>query len=367
MVPLTGPKSQWLDQVLFLGTGTSSQVPAIHCITGDETECVTCHDALKPGSKNRRFCTSLVAVGSHPDTPESKSTILIDCGKSFYESALRYFPRYGLRRIDAVLLTHGHADAILGLDDLRSWTMGGCIQGHVDVYLTYECMKTVQQTFPYLIDRSRATGGGDVGALRWHLIDSHRPFFVGPMQVEVTPLPVDHGFYSGGNQPFECLGFRIDSMSYISDCHYIPETTLSRVSGSELVILDGLMMHRHKSHFSIPQAIDCLLELALRQSKCDALPPSLALLTDITHRVEHERTEAELQRMLQGMRAWLHEQPEASARWWDGIWDMSENESSRRLALRSPAADEAPTHPCVPPIHLAFDGLQVLFTKCRAT
>lgn len=218
MVPLTGPKSQWLDQVLFLGTGTSSQVPAIHCITGDETECVTCHDALKPGSKNRRFCTSLVAVGSHPDTPESKSTILIDCGKSFYESALRYFPRYGLRRIDAVLLTHGHADAILGLDDLRSWTMGGCIQGHVDVYLTYECMKTVQQTFPYLIDRSRATGGGDVGALRWHLIDSHRPFFVGPMQVEVTPLPVDHGFYSGGNQPFECLGFRIDSMSYISDC-----------------------------------------------------------------------------------------------------------------------------------------------------
>ncbi|CCU99249.1 unnamed protein product [Malassezia sympodialis ATCC 42132] len=284
MVPLTGPKSQWLDQVLFLGTGTSSQVPAIHCITGDETECVTCHDALKPGSKNRRFCTSLVAVGSHPDTPESKSTILIDCGKSFYESALRYFPRYGLRRIDAVLLTHGHADAILGLDDLRSWTMGGCIQGHVDVYLTYECMKTVQQTFPYLIDRSRATGGGDVGALRWHLIDSHRPFFVGPMQVEVTPLPVDHGFYSGGNQPFECLGFRIDSMSYISDC-----------------------------------AIDCLLELALRQSKCDALPPSLALLTDITHRVEHERTEAELQRMLQGMRAWLHEQPEASARWWDAI------------------------------------------------
>lgn len=218
MAPSTGPKSQWLDQVLFLGTGTSSQVPAIHCITGNETECVTCHDAMKPGSKNRRFCTSLMAVGSRPDAPDEKSTILIDCGKSFYESALRFFPRHGLRRIDAVLLTHGHADAILGLDDLRSWTMGGCIQGHVDVYLSHECMETVQQTFPYLIDRSRATGGGDVGALRWHLIDSHKPFHVGPMQVLVTPLPVDHGFYSGGHTPFECLGFRIDSMSYISDC-----------------------------------------------------------------------------------------------------------------------------------------------------
>lgn len=156
-------------------------------------------------------------------------------------------------------------------------------------------------------------------------------------------------------------------MLYVLTQHYIPEKTLSRMAGSELVILDGLMMHRHKSHFSIPQAIDCLLELTLRQSKSELRPPSLALLTDITHRVEHEHTEAELQRMLQGMRAWLHEQPEASERWWDSIWDMSENESSRRLALRVPTTAQAPSHHLVPPIHLAFDGLQVLFTKCRAT
>ena len=83
---------------------------------------------MKPGSKNRRFCTSLVAIGSEPGRPDTSSTILIDCGKSFYESALRYFPSNGLSKIDAVLLTHPHADAVLGLDDLRSWTMNGCIQ-----------------------------------------------------------------------------------------------------------------------------------------------------------------------------------------------------------------------------------------------
>ncbi|KAL4401949.1 hypothetical protein ACI68E_001600 [Malassezia pachydermatis] len=212
------PPSKWLDRVVFLGTGTSSQVPSIHCLTSPGSHCATCHDAVKPGSKNRRFNTSVVVVGSDPAEPGSEATILIDCGKSFYESALQYFPQHGLRRIDAVLLTHGHADAILGLDDLRSWTMGGCIQSHVDVYLTPECMTTVRSTFPYLVDKSFATGGGDVGALRWHLIDSSTPFRVGPMQALVTPLPVEHGFSNGGRTPFECLGYRIDAMSYISDC-----------------------------------------------------------------------------------------------------------------------------------------------------
>ena len=153
-------KSTWLDKVIFLGTGTSSQVPAIHCVTGSRRHCITCTDAMKPGSKNRRFCTSLVAIGSEPGRPDTSSTILIDCGKSFYESALRYFPSNGLSKIDAVLLTHPHADAVLGLDDLRSWTMNGCIQDYVDIYLTQECMQTVGQMFPYLVDTSRATGGG---------------------------------------------------------------------------------------------------------------------------------------------------------------------------------------------------------------
>lgn len=123
-------KATWLEEVIFLGTGTSSQVPAIHCITDKNSDCVTCTDAMKPGSKNRRFCTSAIVRGSKQGCqgcPGTSSTILIDCGKSFYESALRYFPVYGLRNIDALLLTHAHADAMLGLDDLRSWTMNACI------------------------------------------------------------------------------------------------------------------------------------------------------------------------------------------------------------------------------------------------
>jgi len=50
--------------------------------------------------------------------------VVIDAGKSFYEASLEHFPRHGLRTIDALLLTHGHADACFGLDDLRMWTIG---------------------------------------------------------------------------------------------------------------------------------------------------------------------------------------------------------------------------------------------------
>ena len=64
--------------------------------------------------------------------------------------------KHGIKKIDAVLLTHGHADAILGLDDLRSWS---AFHGKIPVYLNKECMDVVSRTFPYILDRTKATGG----------------------------------------------------------------------------------------------------------------------------------------------------------------------------------------------------------------
>lgn len=107
--------------------------------------------------RNRRGCTSVVVQGTSPKDGEQK-TILIDCGKTFYSSALTQFPKHHLRKINAVLLTHGHADAVLGLDDLRAWTMGSVIQDVMDIYLTQECYDVVANMFPYLVDRGRSTG-----------------------------------------------------------------------------------------------------------------------------------------------------------------------------------------------------------------
>lgn len=71
-------RSRWLDRLVFLGTGTSGQVPAIHCITSEGAPhegadgagasarnegCETCVDAMRVGSRNRRGCTCVALIG----------------------------------------------------------------------------------------------------------------------------------------------------------------------------------------------------------------------------------------------------------------------------------------------------------------
>lgn len=73
-------------------------------------------------------------------------------------SAVEILPRYGVRELDGVIITHGHADACYGMDDLRGWTLGGAIQPRINVYLAPETMEVVARTFPFLVDSSLATG-----------------------------------------------------------------------------------------------------------------------------------------------------------------------------------------------------------------
>ncbi|KAG8895519.1 hypothetical protein FRB99_000500 [Tulasnella sp. 403] len=159
------------------------------------------------------------------------------------------FPKYGLRRIDAVLLTHAHADATNGLDDLRSWTLNKSIQEYIDIYLSTACFSEIKRAFPYLVSKGFATGGGDVPEFRWHIIEEHVPFAIGEDAFWVTPIEVDHGqgtnglatpsaLYTGETSdttpaisiqesepiPFKCFGFIVNNaLLYMSDVSNIPD------------------------------------------------------------------------------------------------------------------------------------------------
>lgn len=372
------PSSSWIDKVLFLGTGTSGQVPAIHCVTKpDFGGCAACKDAtLHPTGKNRRGCTAAAVVGRNAGDKQ-ESTILIDCGKTFYSNAVVHFPRNGIRELRAVLLTHAHADAILGLDDLRAWTMGGVIQRHVPIYLTQECMTVVEGMFPYLVDRSKSTGGGDVPTLQWNIIDKDKPFTIpasqGRKEVHVQPLPVLHG-YVGRSSPFWCLGFRIDSFSYISDCHEIPAETLQLIRGSQAIVMDALKMDRHLSHFSFAQALSFFASFSP--------PPALGLLTDFTHRIEHYSTQALVDTWRDGMlAAQLAGKAKLSrsvgegggSKWWSDIWDERDNEHEMTIRLKQkydPIDEHNLAHTAshyIPPIKLSWDGLVVSFDPRRSS
>ncbi|KAI8915875.1 beta-lactamase-like protein [Gorgonomyces haynaldii] len=136
---------------------------------------------LPRSNKNRRRNTSgLLRV----EIDGVLKNILIDCGKTFYESAMTWFTEYNIRRLDGVLLTHGHADAIMGMDDLRQFTIGKQpVQDVVPIYLNQETLDVVSRAFPYLYNRQQATGGGEVAKLEFNLIEHGKPFNVSGIDI----------------------------------------------------------------------------------------------------------------------------------------------------------------------------------------
>eukprot|EP00850_Spirogloea_muscicola_P000825 SM000003S11070 [mRNA] locus=s3:612922:615541:- [translate_table: standard] len=200
-----------------------------------------------------------------------RARILVDAGKNFKEQVLRWFPRYGIRGIDALLLTHEHADAILGLDDVRGvqpWDAHNNIPA-MPVFLTQHSMDSVKEKFPYLVKKPLAMRQEvrRVAQLDWRVIDAS---VAAPFDVEgltVTPLPVMHG------EDYVCLGFLFGAarqrVAYISDVSRIPPETDAvlqpAASGSPLDIL----------------ILDCLFKVD-SSSPCLAVTPSSLLIASLS-------------------------------------------------------------------------------------
>ncbi|KAF9023406.1 hypothetical protein BDZ89DRAFT_1069893 [Hymenopellis radicata] len=313
-------------EFIFLGTGTSASIPHVDCLTSppDGRKCVTCLSTLKPeGKKNMRRNTSAVIRMAAPSNGKDV-TIVIDAGKTFQAAALEWFPKYGLRRIDALLLTHPHADAMNGLDDLRGWTLGKKIQDHIDVYLTAFTFTEVQRCFPYLVDKGFASGGGDVPEFKWHIITETEEFQIGDTGIAVMPFAVQHGRIftplpcpSMGStpatvpstptipmsqmnlkehnirvqakkdeviHPYFCLGFKIQKdIVYISDTSLIPEDVWELIlppkdQSIPLFIIDTLHLRPFISHLGIGGAIEAVRRMRATRS----------YLIGFSHEVTHD-------------------------------------------------------------------------------
>ncbi|KAJ2584188.1 hypothetical protein GGH95_000553 [Coemansia sp. RSA 1836] len=270
-------------EVIFLGSGTSACIPVVPCITSNYEKCKACKLSLTPeGSKNRRRNTSLLVRIDHADG--SERNVVIDCGKTFLESATEVFVKHDVKSIDAVLLTHGHADAIFGLDDLRQWTSSFGVS--IPIYCDKETLNVVSRTFPYLVDTRYATGSGLVTQLDFHTIDSSfAPFEC--QGIEFQPLRVEHGTCSDGS-PFYFTGFRFDDVTYLSDVSRIPNEARLLIEGSRLLIIDALKWTSFSSHFGYWDALD-----EVRRFR-----PQRAIFTDISHHMLHSELEMQAMNIL---------------------------------------------------------------------
>jgi phosphoribosyl 1,2-cyclic phosphate phosphodiesterase len=236
-------------QLTVLGSGTSMGVPTLAC------PCRVCH-SVDPRDKRTRP-SILLSRGGH--------NVVIDTSPDFRAQALRE----NILRLDAVVFTHGHADHILGFDDIRPYNMRQ--KEHLPVYAEEETLAVLRRTFAYAF--SDAPAQSTIPQVTLHPITG--PFEL--LGTEIIPVPLDHG-------GLRVLGFRADGAAYLTDFNRLPEQSKPLLAGLDDLILDALRDTPHPMHLTVEQALEIVRELA----------PRRAWFTHISHDLAHEETNERL-------------------------------------------------------------------------
>lgn len=220
-------------RVTVLGSGTSTGVPVVGC------GCAVCRSG-RP--RNQRMRPSILLE-------EADRVILIDTSTDLRLQCLAH----GVERVDAVLYTHAHADHILGLDDLRPYCFRQA--GGIPCYGSERTLAGVAQTFSYAFDDRPSEGGGKPRLLPQ--VISAGLFEAAGLELEAIPL--QHG-------SLEVFAYRRGAFGYATDCHAIAESSLERLAGLDILILDALRYRPHPTHLSLDQAIAIAERLGARQT-----------------------------------------------------------------------------------------------------
>ena len=211
-------------RVTLLGTGTSTGVPSLAC------ECRVCTSS---DPRDRRLRSSALVQF------EDGTTFLIDASLDCRQQLLGV----GLKRLDAVLLTHPHADHVLGLDDLRVFNFRQ--RRHLPVHGNAETLAQVRRTFWYVFERTQY----EEGKPKLDLVPVDGAFEV--CGKRVIPLPVTHG-------TLEILGYRIGSFAYVTDALRVPDATVELLSGVDVLVLNALREDPHPTHQSLSEALEVI-------------------------------------------------------------------------------------------------------------
>jgi phosphoribosyl 1,2-cyclic phosphate phosphodiesterase len=227
-------------KVTFLGTGTSQGVPVIGCA------CAVCTSL---DYRDKRLRTSILI--------EIKNqAFIIDTGPDFRQQMLRE----NVKRLDAVLFTHAHRDHTAGLDDVRAYNF--LQQMDMPVYGTQTVLDQLKIEYAYAFASVYYPG---IPRLTLNQL-SDAPFSIN--DITITPLPVLH-------LHLPVLGFRINKFSYITDANFIPEETVERLKGTEVLVLNALQREKHISHFNLDEAIETVKRIK----------PAKTFFTHISHKL----------------------------------------------------------------------------------
>ena len=238
-------------ELLFLGSGTSAGIPMIGC------KCAVCtspdpHDHRMRPSVVIRYGNTSVLVDT---TPELRLQCLAN----------------SVEMVDAVVYTHGHADHIMGLDDVRRFN--ALKGGPLDIWADAPTHEILTRTFGYAFQAPKP----EMKVFRPHLI---RKWIDGPFDIggkKWIPIPLIHG-----DMPI--LGFRIDNLAYCTDVSFIPEPSFDLLKDLDVLVLDALQHRKHTTHFTLAEAVEAAQRIGAKKT----------FFTHIAHGMGHEATNATL-------------------------------------------------------------------------
>ena len=239
-------------QMTILGSGTSMGVPTIGC------RCAVCTSS-DPHDKRLRTSVLLSRNGQH---------VVIDTTPDFRTQALRA----GIQRLEAVLLTHGHADHVMGFDDLRPLSIGQ--KRPMPVYGNAQTFGIIRRAFSYAFD-----GKPKVSSVPSVLLkEINGPFEL--LGVKITPVPLEHG-------EMQVLGFRFGKAAYLTDFNAVPDSSMAMLADLDDLVLDALRDTPHPMHQTVDQALALV----------GKLKPKRAWFTHIAHDLGHAETNERLRRL----------------------------------------------------------------------
>ena len=224
---MNGSQAGRLSKVVFLGTGTSQGVPVIGC---------SCEVCLSEDPRNKRLRSSVMFESS-------TGRAVIDTGPDFRTQMLRE----RVSRLDAVVYTHEHKDHLAGMDDIRPFNyLQKCA---MNIHASPQVEEALRRDFHYAFAPDRHGGVPDIEVIP--IVDGQ---VFRAATLDWMPLPVMHGM-------LPIHGFRVDNVAYITDASDIPESTMERLQGLEILVLNALRRADHCSHFSLDQAVQAAREI----------------------------------------------------------------------------------------------------------
>lgn len=231
-------------ELLFLGTGTSAGIPMIGC------KCPVC---TSDDPRDRRTRPSVViSYDNQRYLVDTTPELRLQCVAN------------NVDWIDGVVMTHAHADHIMGLDDIRRFN--AIRNGPLDVWADKVTHDVLTQCFGYAFRAPDPT----VQVFRPHL---ERKFITGPFDLggrTWTPIPLLHG-------GMKVLGFRVGNLAYCTDVSEIPAASYELLRDLDVLVLDALTWHKHPTHFSIAESLEEIKKIRPRRT----------YFTHIAHGVRH--------------------------------------------------------------------------------